>query len=275
MSNESPKICIGIPTLNGPDRLDRCLASIFKHTPLKEYGAAVLVSDDFSYEKHMTENAKVCANYGADLLLAPARIGVAQQWNRLTLHTKAEIMILMNDDVEVVPDWLEALAFTIRHNPHVGMVGLKAYEGVNSKNFTPPPVQSYNEAVMEHGYGMFSTTGFLFGFERVKFDAIGGFDPNFFAFYEEIDFGFRLRNEGWPSFMLSYPVVIHQGGATTSDRKNVDAERVLLDSRAKFNAKHGSLSAVRAATVKADLSRLGNLNLPRIQWNTMLKTWND
>ena len=273
MTAAPPKVCIGIPTLNGPDRLARCLESIAKHTPLEKYGAKVLVSDDFSYEKNLEENKKVCANFGVDLLFAPTRIGVAQQWNRLTRHTDAPTMILMNDDVEVVPDWLEALVFSIEKNPNnAGMVGMKAYQGVNSGNFMLPPAHSYNEAVMEHGYGMISATGFLFGFERSKYDLVEGFDPNFFAFFEEIDFGFRLSQLGYLSFMLSYPIVIHQGGATTSDPRNVDSKRVFDESREKFNAKHGSIDIARESA----LLRAGVHPDPRMtQWNTMLKTWND
>jgi GT2 family glycosyltransferase len=267
---DSPEVCIGIPTLNGPERLFRCLGSIVKHTDLLAHRAVVIVSDDFSYEKHLEENKKICANFGVDLLFAPARIGVAQQWNRLTLHTKAPIMILMNDDVEVVDDWLDALVFSIRNNPHAGMVGLKAYQGVTSDNFTPPPVHSYNEAVMEHGVGMIASTGFLFGFERKKYDAVDGFDPNFFAFYEEVDFGVKLYALGHPSYMLSYPVIIHQGGATTSDSRNIDAKKIIRESREKFKAKHGSIRTVRENMVAP---RMG---WPRpVQWNTMLKTWVD
>ena len=265
-----PEILIGIPTLNGPERLARCLESIKMHTPLDLYGAYVLVSDDFSYERNLEENKKVCGNFGVDLLQAHARLGVAQQWNRLTLHTQAPIMILMNDDVEVVDDWLEALVFSIRGNPHAGMIGLKAYQGVNSLNFKPPPVYSYNEAVLERGVGMVSTTGFLFGFERRKYDAVGGFDPNFFAFYEEIDFGVRLLAAGYPAYMLSYPIVIHQGGATTSDPKNLDAQRVIRESRAKFKDKHGGIQELRRAMTDPEKA------WPKpVHWNTMLKTWVD
>lgn len=267
---KDPEICIGIPTLNGPDRLIRCLSAIEKHTALGAFRARVIVSDDFSYERNLEDNKKICANFGVDLLFAPARIGVAQQWNRLTLHTQAELVVLMNDDVEVVQDWLEALAFSIRENPHVGMIGLKAYQGVNSQNFTPPPIHSYNESVLERGIGMVSTTGFLFGFERKKYDAVGGFDPNFFAFYEEIDFGVRLFSAGYPSYMLSYPIVIHQGGATTSDPKNIDARKVIDESRVKFKAKHGSIRTLRESMVEP------KAGWPRpVQWNTMLKTWVD
>jgi GT2 family glycosyltransferase len=264
------RVTIGIPTLNGPARLLRCLESIFKHTPLKELGAEVLVSDDFSYEKELAENKKICKNLGVEILTAPDRLGVAQQWNRLTRHTSTPCMILMNDDVEVTPDWLEALLFSLERNPSVGMVGLKAYQGVNSENFTVPPAHSYNEAVMEHGQGMVASTGFLFGFHRTKFDQIEGFDPSFFAFYEEVDFGIRLLQIGSPSYMLSYPVVIHQGGATTSETRNIDAKKVLAESREKFIRKHGRLSLLR------DQLMGSSEPLPRtVHWNTLLKVWTD
>lgn len=265
----TPEICIGIPTLNGPERLERCLQAIRKHTKLDSLKASVVVSDDFSYESILAENKKICFNFGVDILMAKARLGVAQQWGCLTRHTNAPIMILMNDDVEVVPDWLEALSFSIRNNPHAGMIGLKAYEGVTSANFKPPPVPSYNEAVLERGYKMVASTGFLFGFERSKYDAIEGFDPHFFAFYEEVDFGIRLHAAGWPSYMLSYPIVLHQGGATTTDPRNINASSVLLESRAKFVEKHlGTIEEVR--------ERLEEKSYPKpVQWNTMLKTWVD
>lgn len=265
----TPEICIGIPTLNGPVRLERCLESIRKYTNLDGLKARVVVSDDFSYESILAENKKICFNFGFDILMAKARLGVAQQWNCLTRHTSAPIMILMNDDVEVVPDWLEALSFSIRNNPHAGMIGLKAYEGVTSANFTRPLPASYNEAVLERGHKMVASTGFLFGFERSKYDVVEGFDPHFFAFYEEVDFGIRLHAAGWPSYMLSYPIVLHQGGATTTDPKNIQANKVMLESREKFAAKHGgTIAQVR------DLMKEGSYPNP-VQWNTMLKTWVD
>lgn len=266
--SRKPEICVGIPTLNGPERLARCLEAVRRHTPMDALGAVLFVSDDCSHEGNLDANKRVCSNYGVEMLMAQARLGVAEQWNRLTRHTDAPVVVLMNDDVEVVPDWLQALAFTIKNNPHAGMVGLKAYQGVNSLNFTPPAVPSYNEAVMERGVGMISATGFLFGFSRDKYEDIGGFDPGFFAFYEEIDFGVRLLAKGWPSYMLSYPVVVHQGGATTSDRKNIDAQRVIAESREKFKAKHGGIGPIREAMVEREWPR-------PVQWNTMLGTWID
>lgn len=273
MNHPNPEVTIGIPSLNGPDRLERCLRSIQLYTPWgkaeREERITVLVVDDFSTPENLKLNKDVCSKFGVDLLMHEQRRGVAQGWNHLTRHTKAEWIILMNDDVEVVPDWYEALMFSLKRNPYAGMIGLPAYQGVNSLNFIPPPRKSYNEAKMQRGHGMFSTTGFLFGFERKKYDEIGGFDNDFFLFYEELDFSVRLLKKGYLPYMLSYPIVIHQGGASTSDTRNVaDTHAVMADSRAKFKAKHGSIEQVRR--------EMGNKEYAApIEWNTMLKTWVD
>jgi len=269
MNHPEPDVVIGIPTLNGPERLRTCLAAIKRHTPWARERVKVLALDDCSTYDGLEGNKCVAHEYGIDLLMHDARRGVAAGWNNLTRQTAARIVILMNDDVEVVPDWYEALVFSLRNNEHAGMIGLPAYTGVNGRNFRMPGVPSYNEAKMQHGHKMLSTTGFLFGFRRERFDEIGGFDERFFLFYEEVDFGYRLLQKGWPSYMLSYPTVIHQGGATTSDRQNVsDPSAYMLESRDKFIQKHGgSIAELRDKLPK------GYVYPEVVEWNTMLKTW--
>lgn len=269
MNHPTPEVLIGIPTLNGPDRLRRCLRAIRINTPRTE-PFKVLVVDDCSTPENLQKNKDVIHEFGVEMITHLERFGVARGWNDLTRHTQAPYVILMNDDVEVVPDWYDALVFSLKNNPGAGMIGLTAYQGVNSSNFTPPPTKSYNEARMMGGGGMFSSTGFLFGFKREKFDRVGGFDDGFFLFYEEIDFGVRLLKAGWPSYMLSYPVIIHQGGATTSDARNVpDALGVMGESRERFRKKHGSIREIRASIQKAKEAPA------LVEWNTMLKTWVD
>lgn len=268
----NPEISIGIPTLNGPERLDRCLRAIRKYTPLEKYNAEVVVSDDFSLARHLTENKVICHAYGIPMLMAETRVGVSEQWNRLVRHTNAPVQVLMNDDVEVVPHWLEALAYSVRENPHAGMVGLKAYTGVTTINFTPPPLVSYAEAVMERGSGLISSCGYLFGFMRDKWEAVGGFDTRYRAFYEELQFGYDLWKNHWPSYMLSYPIVLHQGGATTSDSSNINAQKVMVESRESFRRKNPSISDIRR-----DMDALDAQNpWPRLKhWNTGLLVLSD
>jgi GT2 family glycosyltransferase len=270
LNHPEPEVSIGIPTLNGPDRLRRCLKSIRINTPRAE-PFKVLVVDDCSTPENLQRNKDVIHEFGVEMITHQERFGVARGWNDLTRHTNAPWVVLMNDDVEVVPDWYEALVFSLKNNLHAGMIGLTAYQGVNSSNFTPPPIKSYNEARMQLGVGMLSATGFLFGFERRKFDKVGGFDDKYFLFYEEIDFGVQLMDKGWPSYMLSYPTVLHQGGASTSDSRNVpDTQGVMAESREHFKTKFGSINYVRENRIEP---KVGYPKL--IQWNTMLKTWVD
>jgi GT2 family glycosyltransferase len=266
VNHPDPEVLIGIPTLNGPDRLRRCLRSIQINTPRSE-SFKVLVVDDCSTPDNLQKNKDVVHAFGVEMITHQERLGVARGWNDLTRHSKAPYVILINDDVEVVPDWYEALVFTLKNNPHAGMVGLTAYQGVNSSNFTPPPVKSYNEAKMQRGEGMFSTSGFIFGFQHMKFDEIGGFDDAFFLFYEEVDFGVRMEAAGYSSYMLSYPIVIHQGGASTSDSRNVpDPNGIMCQSRERFKAKHGSVLRVRQAAYAR-----GPQKATCLEWNTALK----
>jgi GT2 family glycosyltransferase len=51
---------------------------------------------------------------------------------------------------------------------------------------------------------------------RALFLELGGFDPDFFAYYEDVDFGWRLRLSGHRLVYAPAATVRHQGGVTAS-----------------------------------------------------------
>jgi GT2 family glycosyltransferase len=51
-------------------------------------------------------------------------------------------------------------------------------------------------------------------YRRAAFVAAGGFDEDFFMFYEDVDLGFRLRLAGWRCRYVPDSVVAHVGSAT-------------------------------------------------------------
>lgn len=244
---ERHDVTIGIPTLNDPRRLDRCLKSIMAHT--QKSAAAVLVCDDGSKEEALEGNKDVTSTYRVPMLMNQARLGVAESWNRLTRHAAAHfgsrVMVLVNDDVEVVADWLDALVFSVLENPHAGMVGLPSWPGVTSETFKPPLAPNYYEATMRHGHGLLASCGYCFAFSVEKFEAVGGFDSEYFCFYEDVSYGLALLHKGWPSYMLDRPIVLHQVGATTRNLGNIDAKAQIEESRAKFKAKWQSVAHQR------------------------------
>jgi len=51
---------------------------------------------------------------------------------------------------------------------------------------------------------------------REAFDAVHGFDPSYFMYFEDVDLGDRLGRAGWQNVYVPKAVVIHAGGHATS-----------------------------------------------------------
>jgi GT2 family glycosyltransferase len=47
---------------------------------------------------------------------------------------------------------------------------------------------------------------------------VGGFDPDFFMYFEETDLCHRLRSVGWQIHFAPVTAIVHTGGASTSQR---------------------------------------------------------
>ena len=72
---------------------------------------------------------------------------------------------------------------------------------------------------------------------RGAFTAIGGFDPAFFLYYEEVDLCRRLADAGWTTRFCPRAVVAHVGGASSS-AEPMSTERVFYRSLAIYLRRH-------------------------------------
>jgi GT2 family glycosyltransferase len=282
-------VLIGIPTLNGPQRLARCLAAMDQCTDWGVWSGRVklLVCDDGSTRENLEAGKEiVCGSKGASLreraglemLMHPTRMGIARSWNDLTRHQWTEVVVLANDDIEVEHDWLDVLYHSVTRNEVLGMVSLNQRVSVTKGQLEAAfphllpherePHIDYHEARLMTGAGtLLAAQGSIFAFRREVFDAVGGFDDaRYSVFYEEVDFGVMLRSRGLLHAIASYPIVIHMGGATTSDPKNLDARAELERSRKAFHEKWGlSPSELREKyRPRAPTPALD-------EWNTQLK----
>lgn len=234
------KTLIGIPTLNNPDRLRRCLSSIKRCTDLTD--VVLLVSDDFSVEHNTKRNKDVCHEFQVPMLTAPKRYGIATQWNRLVRHVPdSDVIVLVNDDIVVTKDWLNVLRYSVTENEHAGMVSLRSVQIPYNANETTaynllPISTDYEEAALLHGNrSLVSSGGACFAIRRDLFDALDGFDERYLCYYEEVDFGVRSALQGYFHFFASYPVVGHEIGITIA--REYDAVALLAESLQKFTDK--------------------------------------
>jgi len=72
---------------------------------------------------------------------------------------------------------------------------------------------------------------------RAAYQAVGGFDPAFPIYFNDVDWCWRMRQAGWRIWYLPEAVVVHHLGASTRQVKAamiVESHRGLL----RFYAKH-------------------------------------
>lgn len=58
-------------------------------------------------------------------------------------------------------------------------------------------------------------------FDRILYDKTGGFDEKIFLYGEEGEWQYRLYKEGFYSYILPYPQIIHHGSQTTKKSSNI------------------------------------------------------
>jgi GT2 family glycosyltransferase len=262
------KVVVGIPTLNNPTMLESCLHSIYgTHDMYKKINIKVLILDDGSNEENLNLNKTICAKFGLDLLMHGKNYGVATAWNNLSNHTESDIVILLNDDVRVAHNWIDTIIYTLDNNPEIGVVGLNAYESGNSElpaNNVPTYVES---RIMLGGnlHPILSAKGYAFAFRKSDFKKIGGFDNNYFCFFEEVDFNLRITKLlNKRSCILSHPIVFHKGGATTFE--NLKNHKEVFDKSKDFFEKKWGFTWEDIRVV------FNNNSIPHI--NTVLNEWN-
>lgn len=96
--------------------------------------------------------------------------------------------------------------------------------------------------------------GAFYCIRRPLFDALGGFDEQFFVYYEDLDLSRRAALAGQGCFYLSSVAVFHKGAGTSSGAK-AKALSYILESRLRYARKHFSVAgavAVGASTLIVD-----------------------
>lgn len=185
-----PKVSVIVCGYNGGSTLEACLQSL-KKIEYPDY--EVVVVDDGSTDNtqeilkgHPWVNAIYQTNHG----LSYAR-------NVGAWAAKGEILAYTDSDCMADPDWLYYLVGTLLSGD---------YAGVGGPNISPP-AQNWHQACVAAAPGGPSHVlltdvvaehipGCNMAFHRWAFDKIGGFDPEYRKAGDDVDFCWRLQQEG-------------------------------------------------------------------------------
>lgn len=195
--------------------------------------AGVTVVDSDSPKKTAEPVAR---RHGAGFVAMPANLGYGAAANAGARLGAAPFIAICNADVVVAPGAFSALATAGAEDAAIGALGPRILEADGSLYPSARPLPSfwlgaghavvgrfwpgnpwtrrYRPTLDADGPGV--DAGWLSGsclvVRREAFQAVGGFDEDFFMFMEDVDLGRRLGRAGYRCRWVPEAVVTHMGG---------------------------------------------------------------
>jgi GT2 family glycosyltransferase len=211
-------------TYNGRELLDVVMPTLLGQT-YDDF--AVVVVDDGSSDG---TGDHVRARWpDVRLLETPVNRGVAAALNRGLAAAEGEYVALLNNDLELEPDWLERLVGVLERHPEAASATGKLLNFHRRGEIDAAgDLMRWSGAPDQRGHGepdrgqydepqaVFSPCAGAAVYRRSAFADVGPFDEDFVAYLEDIDWGFRAQLAGYSSRYDPRAVAYHVGGATTS-----------------------------------------------------------
>ena len=223
-SADLPPVSIVILNYNGLSHLEGCFQSLRRLEYPSERLEVLLVdngSTDGSLEAVRREHAWV------RLLANPRNVGFSAGCNQGARAAEAaEVVVFLNNDMRVEPDFLrELVAPLVRGECQATTGKMLSWDGerMNSAgggmNFHGIGIQKgyEREPAPEHdrpARSLFACGGAM-AIQRDVFLDAGGFDEEFFAYYEDVDLGWRLWVFGHEIHYAPKAVAYHHHSATS------------------------------------------------------------
>jgi GT2 family glycosyltransferase len=223
-----PTCSVVIPTYNGRALLETCLASVERHWPA---GVAieVIVVDDGSTDG--TAEWLDTAYPAVRLVRLERNGGFCAAANAGIAAARGRIIQLLNNDTEVQAGWIEA-GIALFEDPRVGSVAPLVLSRSD-----PSRVDSAGDRYLWFGWPMkrgrgqaaarwirhrsdtvFGASGSTAFYRAEPLQRLGGFDPAYGAYYEDVDLAFRLRRAGFTCRYAPACRVLHEVSASYDHR---------------------------------------------------------
>ncbi len=214
---------------NGRKMLERFLPSVVANTQGDD---AVIIADNGSTDDSVAFLQQAYPQLR--IIQMDKNYGFAEGYNKALALVDAEYFVLLNDDVEVTPGWIDPVLDLMQSDPLIAIAQPKLmmydhrdlfeYAGgaggfIDQYGYPFCRGRMFNTLETDHGQyndacDIFWASGAAMFVKSKVWKELGGLDGDFFAHMEEIDFCWRAKNQGYRAMYCPQSTVYHVGGGT-------------------------------------------------------------
>jgi glycosyltransferase involved in cell wall biosynthesis len=218
-----------VPTFNRASSLRRLIASLNALLSSKSINAEILIVDNGSTDDTagvLAQATGECTKFSLKVL-HESRQGKSNALNRGLSSAQGKILLIVDDDVVVHPEWL------VSHMESYRITSFDVVQGrvlpavdLYGRPADPKKLREYNIPVCDYGEEMRECrglTGSNISFKREVFDKVGWFDtrlgPGAAGFSEDTEYSIRIRKAGFKIGYTPHAVVYHELSPTRYGRE--------------------------------------------------------
>jgi GT2 family glycosyltransferase len=216
-------VAVVIPTWNGRALLDVALSSLQTQTLAAD---EVIVVDNGSTDGTAEH---VRSRWPSVILIPlPENTGFAAATNRGIERATSHVVALVNNDVELHPAFLRELVGALEADPGAASAAAKmlrfdergVIDGTGDTLRWSGVAQQRGQGELDRGQydapgRVFSACAGAAAYRRSAFGEVGLFDEAFFAYLEDVDWGFRAQLAGRGCVYVPSAIAYHVGSAST------------------------------------------------------------
>lgn len=249
----NPLVSVIIPSKDNVQVYRRCIETLFEKTLYKNY--EVIHVDNGSSMENKAEYEKIAEKYGIQYHYEKMDFNFSAMCNIGVRKSKGEYLLFLNDDIEIINgDWLERM---LGHAmlEHVGAVGAKLlypetgniqHTGVVNVlsgpvhclgNKQDDVVYSFCRNRLDFNYS--AVTGACLLVSKRKFDLVEGFDEELPVAYNDVDFCFKLTEQGFYNVLRNDAILYHHESVSRGyDGFRLEKMQRLANERNKLYERH-------------------------------------
>jgi GT2 family glycosyltransferase len=220
-----PTVSVVVLNYNGLDHLEGCFASLMEIDYPADKVELILVDNaskqnPADFMRGRFPSVKVIVN--------PQNLGFAEGSNTGARAATGKYVAFLNNDARVHRDWLKTLVASIEASEDIVCAGSRILDWEGKRiDFVGAELTFYGHGFQEAYQSedidiyqeerevLFACGGAMLIDRKIFLDA-GGFDSDYFAFFEDVDLGWRLWVLGYRVVLQPQSIVYHKHHGTAS-----------------------------------------------------------